>query len=164
MKVQLTSYEFQVAKFVGEIRQNEALAKGLKDKHGLDPKNGVNVHVLGSAGEMAFCKAFNIYWPCTVNVFKSIGDVGAGVEIRTRSKPWYDLLVRQNDFDDRVFVHITGDDEDDLTFHVKGWLCGKEAKRRLFMKDHGGREPAYFVNEDCLHSIEEFPKELLINA
>ena len=152
MKVILTEAEMHVAEAVGNLRQSEAVAKGLPDKHGLNPALGKQVHILGACGEMAFCKALNLYWPCSVNVFKSESDVGSDIEIRTRSKDWYDLLVREDDPDNKNYVLVTGQG---CIFNVRGWFKGGEAKRPRFRKPYGNREPAYFVPQECLHSINE---------
>jgi hypothetical protein len=129
--------------------------KGLEDKHGFDGEPW-NIDIEGAAGEIAAAKALGVYWGASVNTFKVGGDVG-GLEIRTRSKSEYELLIRDNDPDDSIFVLVTGRSPN---FEVVGWMKGKDAKREEWKQTHGGRPPAYFVPQSELHSIESL-KELI---
>jgi hypothetical protein len=91
---------------------------------------------------MAFAKWLGVYWEPTINTFKGRADV-AGCEVRARTHHSYELLVRNNDLDDRPYVLLTGLAPD---FLIRGWLFGREAKRPEWLRDYGGnRQPAYFV-------------------
>ena len=151
MKVSLTVSELLMAANIGIKRHMEALKKGLPDKHGFDGQNGWTVHIEGAAGELAVAKALNVYWAGTVNTFKTGADVGS-LHVRTRSKDNYELLVRDNDLDDGIFIHVTG-----LAPHynVVGYLLAAEAKNKKWLREHGDRPAAYFVPNDQLKNIED---------
>jgi hypothetical protein len=151
MQIHLTGAELYLAAQIGVSRQMEAMRKGLPDRHGFDGLEGWTVHIEGAAGEMAVAKALGVFWGGTVNTFKTTADVGA-LEVRTRSRHDYELLIRENDADEAVFVLVTGRAPD---FNVVGWLKGKEAKQPQWIRTHGGRPPAYFVPHAALHPIEE---------
>jgi len=150
MRVKLTPHEVQAGAIIGIERHIQAMAKGLKDKHGLRAQDRWRVHIEGACGEIAFAKAMNMYWSPSVNTFKGHPDIGS-FEIRTRSQQNYDLLVREDDEDDRIFVLVVGMAPQ---FRLVGWLTGKEAKQQRYLQTYGDRPPAYFVPQDKLHSIE----------
>jgi hypothetical protein len=151
--VELGLGEVWQAVMIGAMRHIKALRSGLPDRHGFDGTDGWTIHIEGAAGEMAVSKALDRYWGAPVNTFKAGGDVGE-VQVRTRSRHDYELLVRPDDRDADVYVHVTGRVP---AFRVHGWLSGQEAKRPEYLRAHGGRPPAYFVPTDALHPIETLP-------
>jgi hypothetical protein len=151
MNVKLTGSELYLAAQIGIARQMEAMRKGLPDKHGFDGLEGWTVHIEGAAGEMAVAKALGLFWNGSLNTFKTQADVQR-LEVRTRSKHYYELLIRPNDDSDALFVLVTGRAPD---FEVKGWIRGSEAKKQEWLQNHGGRPPAYFVPHDALRQLDE---------
>jgi hypothetical protein len=155
MIIELTKEEFAYAAQIGRLRQEEALRKNLPDKYGFDGVGGLAVHVEGAAGELAVAKALNITWDATVNTFKSLADLVSNIEVRTRSKDYYDLLVRSDDKDESLFVLVTR--KSPRTFDVVGWIKAKDAKQEQWVKTHGNRPPAYFVPKTVLQNMESCP-------
>lgn len=100
MKVELTTPEFLNAINIGVIRQCSSLKKGLRDSHGAKSDNGWDMHIEGACGEAAVAKALNVFWSGTVDTFKRGGDVGNKIQVRTRSKSYYELIVRKDDRDE----------------------------------------------------------------
>lgn len=144
----LNKSEMQTAARIGAHRHIEALARGLPDRHGLEGK-GWQVHIEGACGEMAVAKALGRYWDGSINTFKSGGDVGE-VQVRTRSKDHYELIVRKDDPDDSYFILVTGTAP---AYKVWGYIRASEAKRPEWIKKHGGRPPAWFVPQSALTAI-----------
>lgn len=128
---------------VGLERQLRALTDKRPDRHGFVPKEeaGWCLHIEGACGEAAVAKALNRFWDGSVDSFKSGGDVG-GIQVRTRSRHDYELIVRADDRDTDVFVLVTGRAP---TFRVVGYILGRDAKRPEFLQRHGNRPGAYFV-------------------
>lgn len=149
MNVSLEWYEVSRAALVGVSRNVEALRKGLQNR--LPINDEWNIHILGALGEAAFCKATNRYWSGSVNTFKSGGDVGGNIQIRTRSKHSYDLIVRDGDKDNDVYVLVTGGPND---FVIHGWMRCKDAKTPRFRNNYGNHGEAYFVPKSALLDIE----------
>lgn len=145
VEVTLTAYELEMAAIQGMRRQIEAVQKGLGHIAGYEGI-GWDIHIEGAAGELAFAKSINRYWSGSVNTFKTGGDVGS-VQVRTRSKHSYELLVRDQDRDDDLFVLVTGVSPN---FKVWGYITGREAKQGQWRQTHGGRPPAYFVPHAAL--------------
>lgn len=148
--VNLEWYEVSRAALVGVSRNVEALRKGLQSARSIADDKLWGVHILGALGECAFCKVTNRYWSGSVNTFKG-GDVGENIQIRTRSKHDYDLIVRESDKDSDVFVLVTGGPTD---FFVHGWMLGRDAKDPKWRANHGGHGQAYFVPKGALNGIE----------
>ena len=133
---------------VGSMRNVESLKGRRAPAYGA--KNEWHYHIEGALGEMAVAKALSVYWGGTVCSFHS-ADIGEQLQVRTRSSHTYDLIVRDADDDDHIFLLVTGEAP---TYHVRGWMRGRDAKRDEFLKEYGGRPPAYFVPQSELHTLE----------
>jgi hypothetical protein len=150
MRVTLEWFEVSRAALVGVSRNVEALRKGLQNARPTN-ENDWHVHILGALGECAFAKATNRYWNGSVNTFKSGGDVGDSIQVRTRSKHFYELIVRDGDRDTDVFVLVTGGPHE---FTIRGWMPASEAKQPKFKANYGGYGDAYFVPQSALRAID----------
>ena len=151
--VSLEWFEVARAALVGVSRNVEALRKGCVNRMPINDE--WSIHILGALGECAFAKATGRYWSGSVNTFKRGGDVGA-IQVRTRSKHKYDLIVRNDDADDDVFVLVTGGPHE---FQVHGWIQGKDAKWDGFEANHGNHGPAYFVPKSRLFGVDLLKEE-----
>ena len=157
--VSLEWYELAMAIGVGERRQQQAGKLGCEDAHGFKG-DGLEVHIEGACGEMAGSKWCGYYWPGTVGTFGYGGDAGIpssdpGPQFRTRSRDYYDLIVRPNDRDEDWFILVVGRRP---SYHIVGWLYGKEAKQERWVKKYGGRPPAYFIPQANLRSPFELQR------
>jgi hypothetical protein len=152
INIKLKWHELTMAAHIGTQRQIESLRDDKKDKAGYDG-SGWEINIEGAVGELVVAKYLNIYWDGSVNTYKSGHDVG-GYEVRTRSKSWYELLIRPDDKDDAIYILVTGKGFD---YKIRGWLLGKDAKRKEWFKAHGGRDPAYFAPQSVLHPMSELP-------
>jgi hypothetical protein len=137
------------AALVGVSRNVEALRKGCQNR--LPINDEWSIHILGALGECAFAKATNRYWNGSVNTFKAGGDIGESIQIRTRSRHGYDLIVREGDRDSDVFVLVTGGPSE---FRVHGWMLGTDAKSAKYKANYGNYGEAYFVPSRELRPAE----------
>lgn len=151
MKVTLTPREVWIANAIGGMRQFEAVRKNLPDKYGCSSPDGWGLHIEGCAGEIAAARVLDRYWSPSVNTFKTEGDVGS-LQVRTRSNDGYDLIVREDDGDNDLFVLVLGKIPE---FEVVGWIRGADAKRSEWLNGYGGRPPAYFAPRSALHPLAE---------
>jgi len=154
MAVTLTSFEIFQAAMIGAKRNIEAKVRRLPDRHGFTG-SGWDAHIEGACGEIAVAKFLGLYWGGSVNTFKTGGDV-SGLEVRTRSESHYDLIIRDNDPPDSIYILVIGQCP---TYQVVGWVRGREGKRAEYRKTHGGRPGAYFVPQSALRPIEELREE-----
>jgi hypothetical protein len=121
--VTLTWHEAAMASHVGWMRQLAAIKAGKHDCHGYDGE-GWSEHIEGACGELAVAKILGRYWDGSVNTWKA--DDLPGLQIRTRSRHDYDLIVRPGDDDQAAWVLVTGRCPE---YRVRGWITGAEAKR-----------------------------------
>jgi len=151
VSITLTPTEARAAILTGAERQIDALTRGLADKHGAGGEDSWTLHIEGAAGEMAAAKALDRYWQMPVGTFKAGGDVGT-LQVRTRSRHDYELIVREDDRDDDRFILVTGTLP---RFQIHGWIFGRDAKRPQWLREHGGRAPAFFVPHAELRPLIE---------
>jgi hypothetical protein len=150
IEVVLTPAESMMAAAVGALRHAESLHANRRDAHGLrTDADGQSLHILGAAGELAVARVLGRYWGGDVCNFKR-ADVGASVQVRTRSRPDYDLIVRDDDDPADVFVLVTGTP---TRLSVHGWIRGGDARRPEWRQTHGGRPAAWFVPQSALHPL-----------
>jgi len=152
MQVNLEWFEVSRAALVGVSRNVEALRKGLQNSRPTN-ENEWHIHILGALGECAFAKATGRYWSGSVNTFKSGGDIGKNIQVRTRSKHCYDLIVREGDKDGDVFVLVTGGPHE---YEIRGWMSAEEAKQDRYRANYGQYGEAFFVPAKDLHPIDPF--------
>jgi hypothetical protein len=149
--VDLTPEEVEFAASIGVRRQLEAYRKGLANVAGLRFV-GWDEHIEGAAGELAVAKLLGRHWDATVNTFKFTGDVGPELEVRTRSKHHYDLLVRPNDNPYRYYCLVTGTTTEGA-FRVHGWLQGRECMQDCYRQTYADRPVAWFVPQSALNQF-----------
>jgi hypothetical protein len=76
----------------------------------------------------------------------------SGLEVRTRSESDYDLIIRDNDKLDSIYVLVVGQCP---TYRVIGWMRGRDGRRPEYEQTYGNRPRAYFVPQAALKPIEE---------
>lgn len=151
IEITLSPEELMMCATVAAQRHVESLVSGRQDRHGAaSSDNRLGHHFEGACGELALCKAKNMHWGGTVNSFKG-ADVGRNIQVRTRSRHDWDLIVRTDDSDLDWFVLVTGQAPD---FTLRGYIKGRDAKRQEWLRDHGGHGDAYFVPQSALTPIE----------
>ena len=153
IKVSLSPEEIKFATDLGELRHNESIRQGKKDAHGLkiSREEAKKLDIIGAIGELAVAVALGIPFDATVNTWKA-PDLGDLLQVRTATKHNYSLLVRPGDKDEEVFVLTTCENLPD--FHIHGWLWGKEAKQKQWLRSPHGRPAAYFVPISELNMLE----------
>lgn len=146
--VMLTRMEAAMALHVGVMRHMTSVFRGRQDRHGA--ALSWDLHLEGACGELAYCKHAGIFWDGSIDVFKR-PDIGGSIQIRTRSRHDYELIVRDDDADTDWFVLITGRMP---RFEIRGCLRGADAKRAEWRQTHGDREAAFFVPTKELLGVE----------
>lgn len=149
--VRLTWAETMQAASIGVMRLVQNLKMGrnsgrVEDDHNWGP------HIEGACGEMAVAKHFGLFWS------GAIGNIGADdvgrLQVRTRSKHDYELILHKEDRDDRKFILLTGIAPE---YRVRGWITAIDGKLPEYWKTipPHTRPPAYFVPHSKLRPIEE---------
>ena len=139
----------------GMRRQGVNEAQGLRGRNGGAWKGSkaLDIHLLGAAGEVAVAS----YLGLKEHLFKEkearrgSDDLPGGIDVKTRSKAAYDLIVQRNESPDKKFVLVTVENQQTL---IHGWCYGHEALQEQYWADPARGRPAYFVPKEALHSMD----------
>ena len=154
IKFIFTDEEREMARAEGFRRQAVNEAQGLRGRNGGAWKGSkaLDIHLLGAAGEVAVAS----YLGLKEHLFKETeakrgSDDLPGIDVKTRSKASYDLIVQRQSDPNRKFVLVTIESQQTL---IHGWCYGKDAMQDQFWKDPARGRPAYFVPQSALHPME----------
>lgn len=147
--------EWSLCVQVANARQVSSTKK--KGRDSVNKKGGwleeFTPHIIGCVGELAVAKAIGVSWTGSVDTFKTVPDLEGGVQVRHRSNPTWDLIVRKNDSDTDIFILSRGMPPGAI--EVVGWIKGSDAKNEEWLKDYGNfGKPAYFVPTWALKEIK----------
>jgi hypothetical protein len=150
-----TEEERQQAIREGLRRQGFNESKGLRGRNGGAWKGSkaLDIHLLGAAGEMSVAS----YLGLKEHLFKETEakrgscDLPGNIDVKTRSKSAYDLIVQKGEDGQRIFVLVTIERQETL---IWGWCYGYEALQERFWADPARGRPAFFVPKEFLHSME----------
>lgn len=139
----------------GMRRQGVNEAKGLRGRNGgaWQGSKALDIHLLGAAGEVAVAS----YLGLKEHLFKETeakrgsDDLPGGIDVKTRSKSHYDLIVQKQEDPKKVFVMVTIENQQTL---LHGWCYGHEAMKEEYWADPARGRPAYFVPKEALHSMD----------
>jgi hypothetical protein len=137
---------------LGILRNLYAIEQGNADLHG-HKGPGWNIHIEACGGECAFGLATGLSWPMTLNTYKEPdfrGKNNEPIQVRTRLQHSYELIVREDDNPEELFVLVTGQMP---VYRVVGWIGGYEARQSVWRRNHGGREWAWFVPHAALRPM-----------
>lgn len=137
----------------GMRRQSVNEAKGLRGRNG-GASFGIKaleIHLLGAAGEMAVASHLGMksFLYQATEAERGSCDL-PGIDVKTRSKHQYDLIVQKNEPAEKKYVLVTIQNKTTL---VHGWIYGGEAMQEKFWADPARGRPAYFVPKEYLHPI-----------
>ena len=138
----------------GMRRQAVNEAKRLRGRNGGASFGGkaLDIHLLGAAGEMAVASYLGMKHELYKETEAKKGsDDLPGVDVKTRSKASYDLIVQKNEDPKKKFVLVTIENQQTL---LHGWCYGEDAMQEKFWADPARGRPAYFVPKENLHSME----------
>lgn len=145
--VTLTQWEMYVAGQAAVARQIENIGKSRKNAHGAPDRLAWQLHVEGCLGEIALAKYLGIYWSGKGRL--RAPDVGR-MDVRTNKRHNGDLILHDDDPDDRPFWLLTGGMN---KFVVQGWLFARDGKKDEYWADPAGNRPAYFVPQHVLNDV-----------
>jgi len=138
----------------GMRRQGVNEAQGLRgrNKGAWKGDKALEIHLLGAAGEVAVAS----YLGLKGHLFKETeakrgSDDLPGIDVKTRSKASYDLIVQKREDPKKKFVLVTIENQQTLLW---GWCYGHEASQKHFWADPARGRPAFFVPKNYLHSME----------
>jgi len=109
-------------------------------------------HMLGAAGEMAAAALLGmedkLYQETEAK--RGSSDLPPNIDIKTRSKHYYDLIVQLDESPDKILVLVTIENRTTL---VHGWIKSKDAMEEQWKKDPAGGRMAYFFPKTKLRPL-----------
>lgn len=139
----------------GERRQRANEAKGLRgrNKGAWRGDKALEIHLLGAAGEMAVASYLGLkeHLYKETEAKRGSADLPDNIDVKTRSKASYDLIVQKGESPDKRFVLVTIQEQKTL---IHGWCYGYEAMQEQYWADPARGRPAYFVPKEALKPIE----------
>jgi hypothetical protein len=124
--------------------------RGLKGRNG-GAATGVmalTIHLLGAAGEMAVASHLGLKEFLYKETEAKRGSCDLpGIDVKTRSRHSYDLIVQKNESPNKKYVLVTIEDKKTI---IHGWIRGKDAMKEQYWADPAGGRPAYFVPKTAL--------------
>ena len=151
------SIEFVFTEEEREAACKEAFRRqAINEIRGLKGRNGgaatgamaLTIHLLGAAGEMAVASHLGLKEFLYKETEAKRGSCDLpGIDVKTRSRHSYDLIVQKNESPNKKFVLVTIQDKKTV---IHGWIRGKDAMKKEYWSDPAGGRPAYFVPKTAL--------------
>ncbi len=109
-------------------------------------------HLLGAAGEMAVAVILGMEDQLYQETEAQRGsfDLPPNIDVKTRSRHYYDLIVQLDESPDKILVLVTIENRITL---IHGWIKAADAMKEQWKKDPAGGRPAYFVPKTELQSL-----------
>jgi hypothetical protein len=148
-RVILTEGEVIAAVQIGVARMLGSIKLKSPDAHGYDGEDGWTKHIEGAGAEMAAAKRIACYWSATVNTYKQ-ADLRDNVQVRWRSRDYYDLIIRDDDPPDHIYILVLGKMP---SYRVVGFIRGVPVDHPEWRKTYGNREEAWFVPQNALRPL-----------
>lgn len=153
--------EFIFAEEEREAACKEAFRRqAVNEIRGLKGRNGgaatgamaLTIHLLGAAGEMAVASYLGLkdHLYQETEAKRGSCDLPGNIDVKTRSKAGYDLIVQKDESPEKKFVLVTIENKKTL---IHGWICAKDAMKQRFWSDPAGGRPAYFVPKTALRPM-----------
>lgn len=119
------------------------------------------MHRLGAMGEVAAAVHLGLedYLFTETVARKGSADLPGDIEVKTRSKHHYDLIVQRDERPDKRLVMVTVQGG---TVLLHGWCVAGDVMQERFWADPAGGRPAYFVPKCNLRDIEELRSALIL--
>jgi hypothetical protein len=154
VEIVFTAEERRLAMEEGVRRQSVNEAKGLRGRNSgpMFGKKALEAHLLGAAGEMAVASYMGLKEHLYAEKEAKRGSCDLpGIDVKTRSKASYDLIVQKREDPRKKFVLVTIEKQRTLLW---GWCYGSEAMDEKYWADPARGRPAYFVPQSELRSME----------
>jgi hypothetical protein len=144
--VVFSMYEWQRGITAGTNRQANAVLNNSEARADMEDEEGWGNHIEGACGEQAVAKFLNIYWEGH-NKYQDEPDLKPNIEVKQRSEHWHDLIIREHENFQQVFILATGLSP---KFRIRGWVWGEHVQDKKFWKSPNKRPEAYFIPQSYL--------------
>lgn len=112
------------------------------------------MHRLGATGEVAAAVHLGLesYLFSEQIARRGSADLPGDIEVKTRSRHKYDLIVQKDERPDKRVVLVTIERDKVL---LQGWCVAGDVMDEKYWADPAGGRPAYFVPKEGLRDIAE---------
>lgn len=110
-------------------------------------------HVLGAGGEMAVASFLGLkdFVFQDTEAVRGSADLPFNIDVKTRSRHYYDLICLLDEKDDKILVLVTVEHKE---IRIHGWIKASEAKQKQWRKEYVPNRPCYFVPKTNLLPME----------
>lgn len=147
----------------GERRQNVNVLQGKKGRNRApaDGQEALRMHILGAGGEMAVAAFLGLKHAVfqEQDAQRGSSDLPFGIDVKTRSRHYYDLICLLDESPDKILVLVTIEHRE---IRLHGWLQAAAAKQSQWKQEYVKHRPCYFVPKDALRPIDEL--KLLVDS
>lgn len=155
-----TNEQRQRAFAEGLRRQQYNQSKGLQGRNNapVAGRTAQDMHLIGAAGELAvaFYLGLEGHLYAEDKPIRGSCDL-PGIDVKTRSRHWHDLLVQIDDTPNKIFVLVTIQNQ---KTYIHGWIKGKEAMKETWIRTFQHGRPCYAVPQEYLKPIGELKCQL----
>jgi hypothetical protein len=145
--ITLSPADLQLCSRTAARLQSESERKRLRNLR-VSSQSDLEVHLMGTMGELAARKYFHLPSSLPVNTFR-LPDLPGNIEVRAHKKQWYLLRVRPSDDDARRMVMAIVDGSP--TVRLAGWIVASDAKKsKITLDPNGINRPFHAVPQDEL--------------
>lgn len=112
------------------------------------------MHRLGATGEVAAAVLLGLeaHLFSEQTARRGSADLPGDIEVKTRSRHKYDLIVQRDERPDKRIVLVTIERDKVL---LQGWCVAGDVMNQKYWADPAGGRPAYFVPKGELRDITE---------
>ena len=156
--IEITFTPEQRRKIIAEANRRQSINErdGRRGRNGGAEKGdkALQWHILGCAGEYAVAIALG----CVDDLFKDevpfrgSTDLPGRIDVKTRSKHYYDLLVQKDEDPDKILVLVTCQPKSPTRIH--GWVRAKTAMKPEYWKEWVPGRGCYSFPQSKLASTE----------
>jgi hypothetical protein len=157
--INLGAEQLQAAEREAVRRQSHNEAKGLKGRNraAATGDRALELHRLGCIGEMAVAVHMGLeeYVFQATDAVRGSTDLPGNIEVKTRPKHGYDLLVQLDDDPSKVFVLVTH--QDGVT-QIAGWAHGHDVMKASNVRELVRGRPCHVFPGKALNPAETLVK------
>lgn len=152
IEINLTQEEKDIVIAEAHRRQSHNENKKIKGRNGASSigNMALRYHLIGAAGEMAVASFLGLkdHLYKEQVAIKGSADLPGNIDVKTRSKHFYDLIVQLDDKPEKNYWLVTIEDK---IIRIHGWLPWDQCAKAEYKKDPARGRPAYFIPKSKLY-------------
>lgn len=159
VQVLLTDEQVWLAKSEAARRQSQNERIGVRGRNRA-PETGaeaMRMHFLGCIGEVVVADYLGLrdHLFSDDRPVRDSSDLPYGIEVKTRKRHGYDLLIQLDADPDKVYVLVTNEG---YTAHIVGWALGRDVMRPTWVRELVRGRPCYVVPQAALNTADSLPE------